>query len=324
MAKKAFLKDHDDIEILPITRGELVLDSSGNPAFSSNEFLATTSQPGLMSKEDKSKIDNLSSIGELTDEKVKQIATTTNASYRLLFSGTADDTTRIEYTGKSSKLLYNPSTGHLTSTKFVGDLAGTASNASNLDGIAASEYFRYRGPIVNDTDLDTLFISGVRANEHGNGTGNSNFPSGHNYGYVIGFKGDTSYYKGMQLIIDSSGTDLKVRTHWANTWKDWKTIAYTTSNITGNAASATKLANNHAYTAWGHTFFADGVPQEIGYGKDIKIGANNGVTWIMSDGAEVSNIVTGVTGNFLLGNGGAKKGFNTFVDGNYVYLRYGT
>lgn len=140
MAKKAFLKDHDDIEILPITRGELVLDSSGNPAFSSNEFLATTSQPGLMSKEDKSKIDNLSSIGELTDEKVKQIATTTNASYRLLFSGTADDTTRIEYTGKSSKLLYNPSTGHLTSTKFVGDLAGTAASATRTKYIETMAY----------------------------------------------------------------------------------------------------------------------------------------------------------------------------------------
>ena len=29
MAKKAFLKDNNGIEILPITRGELVLDSSG-------------------------------------------------------------------------------------------------------------------------------------------------------------------------------------------------------------------------------------------------------------------------------------------------------
>lgn len=48
MAKKILLKDSDNIELIPITRGELVLDSSGNQAFHSNEFLASDSQPGLM------------------------------------------------------------------------------------------------------------------------------------------------------------------------------------------------------------------------------------------------------------------------------------
>lgn len=49
MAKKVFLKDQNNIEILPVTRGELVLDSSGQPALRSAEFLATDSQPGLTS-----------------------------------------------------------------------------------------------------------------------------------------------------------------------------------------------------------------------------------------------------------------------------------
>lgn len=61
MAKKGFIKDQNNIEILPITRGELVLDSSGKQALRSNEFLATDSQPGLMSHQDKTKLDNLSS-----------------------------------------------------------------------------------------------------------------------------------------------------------------------------------------------------------------------------------------------------------------------
>ena len=47
MAQKGLLKDSNGIEILPITRGELVLDSSGNVALHSNEFLATDTQPGL-------------------------------------------------------------------------------------------------------------------------------------------------------------------------------------------------------------------------------------------------------------------------------------
>lgn len=60
MAKKGFIKDQNNIEILPITRGELILDSSGKQAFHSTEFLATNSQPGLMSPADKTKLDNLS------------------------------------------------------------------------------------------------------------------------------------------------------------------------------------------------------------------------------------------------------------------------
>ena len=46
MAKKILLKDQNDI-LIPVTRGELVLDSSGNQALHSSEFLATDSQPGL-------------------------------------------------------------------------------------------------------------------------------------------------------------------------------------------------------------------------------------------------------------------------------------
>jgi len=43
MAKKALLKDQNNVEVMPITRGELVLDSSGKIALHSREFLATDS-----------------------------------------------------------------------------------------------------------------------------------------------------------------------------------------------------------------------------------------------------------------------------------------
>ena len=62
MAKKVLLKNNDGVELIPITRAELVLDSTGNPALHSREFLATDTQPGLttvhyvtVSKEDVSK-----------------------------------------------------------------------------------------------------------------------------------------------------------------------------------------------------------------------------------------------------------------------------
>lgn len=128
MAKKAFLKDHDDIEILPITRGELVLDSSGNPALHSNEFLATENRPGLMSAEDKKRIDDLENTGPGADNKVAQVNTTTSDVYRLLFSETATDETKTEGARKSAKLTFNPSTGVLQTTALIGNLDGTYVN----------------------------------------------------------------------------------------------------------------------------------------------------------------------------------------------------
>lgn len=46
MASKVLLKNQNEV-MMPITRGELVLDSSGKQAFHSNEFLANESKPGL-------------------------------------------------------------------------------------------------------------------------------------------------------------------------------------------------------------------------------------------------------------------------------------
>lgn len=48
-----------------------------------------------------------------TDYRVSQTATSNNADYEVLFSGTADNTTRTEGAGKSNKLTFNPSTGKI-------------------------------------------------------------------------------------------------------------------------------------------------------------------------------------------------------------------
>lgn len=54
-----------------------------------------------------------------TDTNVTQTATTTSANYEVLFSATADNTTRTEGARKSNKLLFNPSNGKLTMNNFV-------------------------------------------------------------------------------------------------------------------------------------------------------------------------------------------------------------
>lgn len=53
-----------------------------------------------------------------TDTKVTQTATTTSANYEVLFSATADNTTRTEAARKNNNLLFNPSTGNLQATQY--------------------------------------------------------------------------------------------------------------------------------------------------------------------------------------------------------------
>ena len=55
-----------------------------------------------------------------SDTNVTQTATTTDANYEVLFSATADNTTRTETARKNNNLLFNPSTGLLKATKFSG------------------------------------------------------------------------------------------------------------------------------------------------------------------------------------------------------------
>lgn len=84
MAIKAILKDQSGIEILPITRAELILDSEGKQAFRSTFFTATVEQPGLMSPDDK-KIIKASAIVQNT---VDDVTTITNVDNTVIYPKT--------------------------------------------------------------------------------------------------------------------------------------------------------------------------------------------------------------------------------------------
>lgn len=70
-----------------------------------------------------------------SDTNVTQTATTTDANYEVLFSATADNTTRTETARKNNNLLFNPSTGLLKATKFSGANAyyGECSTATSIN-----------------------------------------------------------------------------------------------------------------------------------------------------------------------------------------------
>lgn len=81
-----------------------------------------------------------------SDTKVTQTNTTTNADYRVLFSGNANDTTETTTARKSANLLFNPSAGTLTAITFQGNLDGIYVNtltgytkATSAEDLAATD-----------------------------------------------------------------------------------------------------------------------------------------------------------------------------------------
>lgn len=79
-----------------------------------------------------------------TDTKVTQTIASDNSNYRVLFSATADNTTRTEGAKKDGDFYYNPSTNVLTAGTFNGAIApskvasGNDATSGGLDLITAS------------------------------------------------------------------------------------------------------------------------------------------------------------------------------------------
>lgn len=61
-----------------------------------------------------------------SDVNVTQTATSTSANYEVLFSATADNTTRTEGARKNNNLTFNPSTGNLQATQLNGVAIGSS------------------------------------------------------------------------------------------------------------------------------------------------------------------------------------------------------
>lgn len=123
------------------------------------------------------------------DNKTAQTVTTTNADYEVLFSGTADNTTRTEQARKNSNLKFNPSTGNLQATQLNGKTIGSdpkftdttysdattsthglmsSSDKSKLDGIATGAQVNTVTSVAGRTGAVTLAKGDVGLGNVGN------------------------------------------------------------------------------------------------------------------------------------------------------------
>ena len=98
-----------------------------------------------------------------------------------------------------------------------------------------------------------------------------------------------------------------------NDWGTKRKIAFVDSNV----ASATKLQTKRYI--WGRSF--DGTENITG---DLEMGNNIILKQRDKGGNSLHTIYTSTSNNLVIGNGHAVKGYNTYLDGNTLFFRYGT
>lgn len=130
----------------------------------------------------------------ITDENVKQTAKTDNNDYRVLLSGSANDTTETNGVNKNTNLKYNPSTQSLSVTKINGQTVG--STPKFTDTVTTVNYSK-----SNSTGTFTQTKDGTNTNIFTT----TDKEVGSASGWSAGTPGQTYSVSGKRLVI-SNGT----------------------------------------------------------------------------------------------------------------------
>ena len=163
---------------------------------------------------------------------VTQTASTGNADYEVLFSVTADNTTRTEGARKNSNLKFNPSTGNLQATQLNGVNIGSSPKFSDTTYSAgtglnlSSNKFNVALPRVAKSCNSIPGTNKVIFEEYNSGA-NYNLPSDAWY-HITTMEGSDSAYA-TQLALGMTTTDVCYRRYDASAWKSW-TKFYTSDN----------------------------------------------------------------------------------------------
>lgn len=157
-------------------------------------------------------------------------------------------------------------------------------------------------------------------NYHGLFVGTANIRDGAAFNYGAFISIPDSHVSQLQLLWYRSyhSPQLAIRLHESNTWGDWKTIAFTDSDITGNAATATKLKDT--VSLWGNEF--DGTQS---LSNSLILDNNKQLRIKDSAGVSCSVVGLGSDNNLLIGGDltSGTRVYNMYLDGYKIYFRTG-
>ena len=283
-----------------------------------------------------------------TDVNVSQTATNTNANYEVLFSGTADNTTRTEGARKYSNLLFNPSTGTLTTTKVssteivcatidadTGNI--TDANVGNLIVTGAARFLNtingsVSGTASNVTGIVAIANGGTGASTAANARANLGTPYMYTDSYptLMQANGTNSWIKigtsnsDYGLLPSTSGGAGSGHNYIGTSSWYWKyayidqIYGYLNGNISGSSTSC----SGNAATATTATKATKANLTTTQYGiafysaTDGTFGNNPCLITTSTGGLEVKGMIagdSGSTGHGLYGGGGYHNAYNNIL-----------
>lgn len=189
----------------------------------------------------------------------------------------------------------------------------------NFESIIGDTYLKTDGSNKMEAPLKLFSGDISTVNYHGLFVGTANISDGaaFNYGAFISIPDRGTSQLQLSWYRSYHSPQLAIRLHESNNWSDWKTIAFTDSTV----AAAYKLVKSTGTEIVtiddnGTTNFAKGVA----IAQNATFNPTYGIIWRIAE-TDITNVSTGSTGNFILGNGGAAKGYKTYLDGGTLYFR---
>ena len=181
------------------------------------------------------------------------ISSTDNKEYRVLLSGTADDTTRTEGARKGTNFRYNPSTDNLIIGKINGSALGTAAYKNITDTYSATGTDAVSGKAVKAA-LDTLPSAMVFKGSLGTGGTITTLPVDGTANVGDTYKVITAgTYAGQAADVGDLFTCL-TKTASANTWEYFPSgdeSSGTVTSVTIKATSPIAIDSSSAITTSG-------------------------------------------------------------------------
>lgn len=206
------------------------------------------------------KSDVTSALGYTPPSTDNKVTTTLNNSTKAYLAATASSAT------STGTLIFDPAVyldttaGTLVATTFKGDLIGNADTATTLKTARTINGISFDGSAnitvtaepklttLTSQDLDTVKTLGFYNAAGSNSVVNNPLGTGTAFGMIV-YKNASGYW--IQDIVSMDGKTRLTRTYNSSEWSSWYTI-YTSGNpqinITGNAATATKVNNALTFT----------------------------------------------------------------------------